>query len=552
MPRSCTAVGSAVVVTAALLGWAAARPSSSDGGQALPAAFSANPIKHVVVIELENHSFDNYFGSFPGVNGIPPGICVPMPQGGCQPPIPHLPANGSYAHDMPHASTAQIADIDGGRMDGFVTSEDSQCMCSSTLSMGYFDGTDIPIFWRYAEQYTLTDNFFEQVDGNSYGSHLSMVSEWAASCTSPTDPLTCTSSDALAFPKWKSWPAATATLPWTDLTYLMYTHGVSWGYYNADGTQPVCSTGTSCTFTSTINATLPIWNPLPWFTDVAGDGQLSNITNLDAFYAALSSDTLPQVSWVLPNAAQSGHPGTSSNPGSEAWVASLVDAIESSSLWNSTAVFVGWDDFGGEYDHVPPTPVDSIGLGIRVPEIIISPYARHGYVDHQLLSLDSVNRFIEDVFMNSQRLDPVNDGRPDSRPDIRESDPALGSVLADFNFSRAPSPPLLIPLLAMPATAVPGGNVTVTGTHYKAGDAVKLVLNCGAPNCSTGTVLGRTTVQPDGSFSTIVTIPTGTPAGPTWLSGMGSAKLTYFGVTQTNVTAPSGVVQPLATEQPSD
>jgi phospholipase C len=523
-----------------------------EPGQTVLAVSRANPIKHVIVIELENHSFDNYFGSFPGANGIPALTCVPLPQGGCQTPILHFPANGSYSHDLPHSNMAQVADIDGGLMDGFVASEDRSCSCTTDLSMGYFDGSDIPTFWRYAKRYTLTDNFFEQVENHSYGSHLAMVSEWSATCTSPTDPMSCTSSAALPFPKWKSWPESSATLPWTDLTYLLYTRGVTWGYYNADGTRPVCSTGTSCTWTGATSATLPIWNPLPWFTDVAQDGQLSNITDLDAFYSALSSDALPQVSWVLPNATQSGHPATSSNPGSEAWVASLLDAIESSAEWNSTAVFLGWDDFGGEYDHVPPTELDAIGLGIRAPEIIISPYARHGFVDSQMLSLDSVNKFIEDDFMNGQRLDPASDGRPDSRPDVRENSPQLGNIKADFNFIRSPSPPMFVPLLAMPATAIPGGTATVTGRYYNPGDTVKLVLNCGAPDCTSGIVVGRTLVQADGTFSATINIPSGTPPGQTWLSGMGTDRLTYFGVAQTNITTANGTVLPLPIYAPGD
>jgi hypothetical protein len=114
--------------------------------------------------------------------------------------------------------------------------------------------------------------------------------------------------------------------------------------------------------------------------------------------------------------------------------------------WSSTAIFLSWDDWGGFYDHLAPPTVNGQGLGLRVPGLVISPYARRGFIDHQVLSTDSYLRFIEDDFLGGQRIDPATDGRPDSRPFIAEDAPDLGDLSRDFNFGLAPRPPVLLPL----------------------------------------------------------------------------------------------------------
>jgi phospholipase C len=105
---------------------------------------------------------------------------------------------------------------------------------------------------------------------------------------------------------------------------------------------------------------------------------------------------------------------------------------------------LSWDDWGGFYDHVAPPVVDSAGYGLRVPGIVVSPYAKHGFIDHQVLSQDAYVKFIEDVFLGGARLDPKTDGRPDSRPDVRENNPMLGNLLSDFDFDQQPRVPLVL------------------------------------------------------------------------------------------------------------
>ena len=173
-------------------------------------------------------------------------------------------------------------------------------------------------------------------------------------------------------------------------------------------------------------------------------GQLGNVRPIHDFYAAARTGTLPAVSWVTPTQAVSEHPPASVSAG-QAYVTGLVNTIMRSPDWDSTAIFLSWDDWGGFYDHVAPPSVDENGYGLRVPGLVISPYAKRGYIDHQTLSFDAYAKFIEDDFLGGQRLDPSTDGRPDPRPDVRETIPMLGNIATAFNFHQQPRPPVILP-----------------------------------------------------------------------------------------------------------
>ena len=194
------------------------------------------------------------------------------------------------------------------------------------------------------------------------------------------------------------------------------------------------------------NAWTPgIWNPLPWFDTVQVAEQVSNVQPLGHFFDDLRSDSVPAVSWIVPGVQNSEHPPSKVTNG-QTYVTGLINSIMRSSAWSSTAIFLCWDDWGGFYDHVAPPSVDNQGYGIRVPAMVISPYAKPGYIDHQVLSQDAYLKFIEDVFLNGQRLDPANDGRPDPRPIVREDVSILGDLAHDFDFTQKPQPPLYLPL----------------------------------------------------------------------------------------------------------
>lgn len=483
-----------------------------------PSLNGLSKIQHIINIMQENRSFDSYFGTFPGADGLPRQngqftVCVPDPKhGGCQQPYHDAnQVNGGGRHEQADA----ITDIDGGKMDGFIKDAEEgvnrgcandpnnpSCITSGpTDVMGYHDAREIPNYWTYAEDFVLDDHMFEPVDSWSLPSHLYSVSGWSASCSSSTDPMSCKSDPAQiangvpqSFLDCLAQHGITGTVvgpndqavvqqcyakltpaeqhqlqqaetaingrssyPWTDLTYLLHKNNISWGYYVQKGTQPDCDnnpnqTTAGCKPQSQGSTTPSIWNPLPNFEDVKQAGQEGNIQDLSKFYAAAKAGTLPAVSWIVPSQDDSEHAPATPAAG-QAYVTSLINAIMQSPEWQSTAIILTWDDWGGFYDHVAPPTVDGNGYGLRVPSIVISPYARKGYIDHQTLSFDAINKFIEDVFLQGARLDPQTDGRPDSRPDVRENAKILGDMRADFDFSQSPRQPVLLPTHPAPGPA---------------------------------------------------------------------------------------------------
>ena len=461
------------VLTALLIVGLAAWLCPSSGTPAAQAADTSgiHKIQHIVVIMQENRSFDSYFGTYPGADGIPmmngvPAVCVPDPATSqCVKPFhdPHDRNRGG-----PHGEAAAIADIDSGKMDGFIQQaiEGQRRVCRGALSprcgaaggppdvMGYHDEREIPNYWAYARTFVLQDRMFEPNASWSLPAHLFMVSGWSAHCTT-SDPMSC--ANALQNPGGfgGGGRAAHAQKPpiyaWTDLTYLLHQAHVSWAYYVAEGTQPDCEDDQmmTCAPKPQRVGTPEIWNPLPWFVTVRADGEVSNIQTISHFYEAARSGTLPAVAWVVPNGLLSEHPPALVSAG-EAYVTGLINAIMQGPEWASTAIFLTWDDWGGFYDHVVPPRVDENGFGLRVPGLVISPYARRGYIDHQILSFDAYLKFIEDDFLGGQRLDPATDGRPDPRPDVRENASQLGNLVADFDFDQSPRPPLILPARSGP------------------------------------------------------------------------------------------------------
>ena len=423
---------------------------STAAATSAAAATGIHKIQHVIVIFQENRSFDSYFGTFPGADGIPmangvPAVCVPDPaHGTCVRPYPdHADRNGGGPHNDVNSS----ADVDAGKMDGFIAQAERArkgcvdptnpaCAALPTPDvMGYHTASDIPNYWTYARDFVLQDHLFEAVHSWSFPSHLYLVSAWSASCANTSDPMSCTS--AVDPPDRTS--ANPTPFAWTDLTYLLAQHHVSWSWYLDHGAAPQGA------YQGRRGGGVPkIWNVLPGFSDVHADGGTANIRDLAAYYAAAKAGTLPAVSWILPDPADSEHPPALVSTG-QAYVTRLIDAAMTSPDWSSTAIFLTWDDWGGFYDHVTPPTVDALGYGIRVPGLVISPYAKAGYVDHQTLSFDAYLRFIEDDFLGGQRLDPRTDGRPDPRPDVRENAPQLGNLVNDFDFAQAPRPPVLLP-----------------------------------------------------------------------------------------------------------
>jgi phospholipase C len=460
MRKSLLAAGLSAAAIAAVVSFSA---SSTDAGtQRKPAKAppGIHKIKHVIVIMQENRSFDHYFGTYPGADGFPRtasgefAVCVPDPvKRECQRPYhdtSDLNAGG------PHGEANAIADVNGGDMDGFIAQAEgargkgcrknpNDPICSQRSVnpdvMGYHDGRDIPNYWAYARNFVLQDHMFEPNASWSLPAHLFMVSEWSARCSRRGDPMSCVNSlENPVSPKGLPAP----DYAWTDLTYLLHRNRVSWRYYVFSGTEPDCENdGMICESVKQGAATPGIWNPLPYFDTVQQDGQLGNVTTLSSYFQAAKSGTLPAVSWINPTGSVSEHPPGLVTAG-QSYVTRLVNVAMHGPEWKSTAIFVSWDDWGGFYDHVTPKSVDQNGYGLRVPGLVISPYAREGFVDHQTLSFDAYAKFIEDDFLRGQRLDPLTDGRPDPRPDVRENEPSLGTLVRDFNFEQKPRAALIL------------------------------------------------------------------------------------------------------------
>ncbi len=476
-------------------------PTASTARKCGAAKHHARPrgihkITHVVIIMQENHSFDSYFGTYPGADGIPgmaghPGNvpCVPDPNAhGCQKPY-YDPSETTAGG--PHLNEDAVADVNGGKMDGFIKSveqsksfDTDKASCLTNLRppgcvdvMGYHDQRTIPNYWAYARNYVLQDHMFEPTISWSLPSHIYMVSGWMAECSNPLAPATCHQT-SLNFPdadgalgqiNGEAGAGPSILVPtdadnsqnstqtpdygWTDITYLLYRHHISWRYYVDQGTEPDCADGQmTCTPQPQAVQTPEIWNPLPDFVTVHQDHQVGNVVDGKQLFSDVFANRLPAVSWVIPSGDDSEHPPGTIAAGQD-HVTQVVDAIMRSPAWNSTAIFLAWDDWGGFYDNVKPPKVDGAGYGLRVPGIVISPYARRGYVDHHIYSFDAYLKFIEDDFLGGRRLNPRTDGRPDPRPDVRESAKILGNLENDFNFNQKPRKPLLLPTL--PASAFP-------------------------------------------------------------------------------------------------
>jgi phospholipase C len=511
----------ATLLTAAALAMSVAFPGSRSAAEQLAAA-TAMPIRHVIMIVQENRSFDHYFGTFPGADGIPAGVCVPFdpakPSLGCVAPF-HDPHDSNAGG--PHGNIAALGDLDHGitqaKMDGFLNQEISAwnrqgCnanpgspLCANLVDgearhdvMSFHTADEIPNYWAYARHFVLQDRLFEGVRGWSLASHLDVVSEWSAVCSSQTNAATCVTTPNPAA------PTKATQYPWASLFQLFDVNGVSWKYYVATGTEPDCSDDEmTCGPQETLGTFTPsAWNPAPLFAWVRAQGPAylsQHVVGIDRFLIDAANDTLPQVAWLMPNDLVSEHPSHGITAGME-YVTAQINAVMQSRAWDSTAIFLTWDDFGGFYDHVAPPNVDTNplrntpiqGFGLRVPGILISPFARAGTVDHQLLSFDSYATFVENIFLNGARLDPAALGNPDRRPTIRDAlksasfvdghrEP-IGDLVKEFDFAQAPLPPLLLP------------------THIPSGITVSCGRNVGA-NCTQNTV-------------TVTWNPVGNPASP--------------------------------------
>jgi phospholipase C len=469
-PRVLVLAGCALIAAACVAETDPSSPSSPQGAAGTPFAAPTpvpeglETLDHLIFIVQENRSFDHYFGTFPGADGIEfradgtAKACLPDPVlDRCSRPY-H--ARGPNQEGGPHNHPAALTDIAGGAMNGFIRSavERHPNFCAAVRTeprcrpyvgpdlqpdvVSFHRRAEIPNYWAYARHYQLQDRMFAPTDSWTLPAHLFLVSAWSAFCPDPSAPMSCRSDLDLTAQGRQHRYGRDPVYAWTDITYLLHAADVSWAYYVAHGTCsfPPCDDTTRGPYGTTNSGK----NTLPGFVTVNENGQQANVRWHDDYLEAASDGTLPSVSWIVPGNLASEHPRSNSSiDDGQAYVTKLVNAAMRGPDWERTAIFLTWDDWGGFYDHVEPPNVDENGYGLRVPGIVISPWVRQG-IDHQTLSFDAYLKLIEDRFLGGQRLDPATDGRPDPRPTVREDVDILGDLADAFDFTQEPLPPLIL------------------------------------------------------------------------------------------------------------
>jgi phospholipase C len=395
-----TALATALLMAgSAWLGAAWAGSSGTVGGGSGPIRSlsapdpSGFPIQHVVVLVQENHAFDNFFGTYcpvvgsycpTAVNGIPNGTCVPYDpsnlSAGCARPYPFT----TYAplkRDMTHNWVTSHESYDNGKMDGFYAAEKD-----GIVPFGYFNGSLIPYYWDLAEEYGLGEDFFSGSLSYSLSNHWDLVSSTAPYAAEHYGQ---TSANYKPLSKVQKEYLDEANLTET-VTDLLANSSVSWKYYD----NPLAVNYTTALDNHGSSGPFGFWTPLSSRARSYSNGTIGNFAGRAAFFSDAANGTLPNISWVIPTMKESDHPPQSVAVGQK-WVSSVINAVERSPEWNSTAIFLTWDEYGGFYDHVAPPQFGPYGLGFRVPLLVVSPYTPEGYVGNQTESFYSIVHFLE-------------------------------------------------------------------------------------------------------------------------------------------------------------
>jgi len=394
-----------------------ATPGPSPSTAASPPAIPAGKIEHVVIIFQENRSTDDLFSGFPGADTVRSGPAA----GGRTIALQPIPFEAPG--DLDHSHTGFEKDDDNGRMDGFLRAKYIRFEGVTDPPYAHVPDDETKPLWTLAKRYTLADRMFQTNQGPSFPAHLYIIGGTSApdpksdllasenpgdkeqskpdgGCDSPADMLVklidpSGSEDHRLYPCFEN----------PTVMDLLDKKGLSWKYYEPhhgglwDGPDAIRHLRDQ---------------PNDW---------ANVVTPETTIFKDIAAGGLPDVSWVIPNGRNSDHPGSLSDTG-PSWVASIVNAIGSSPYWRSTAIFITWDDWGGWYDHVAPPTYNSYELGFRVPLIVVSPYAKRGYVSHRQHEFGSIIRFIEE----DSGLGSLG------RTDVRSDD------LSDcFDFGQAPT-----------------------------------------------------------------------------------------------------------------
>ncbi len=366
-----------------------------------PSALSSSPIQHIVVIMQENRSFDNLFNGFPGADtvqvGMHNGVVVPL--------TPTPLGNGP---DLDHSHPGWWQQWDGGALDNFGSNQ-------NLLAYSYVLPSEVAPYWILARNFTLGDRMFQSNTGPSFVAHQYLIAgQSGGAVENPTGGIWgCGAAPdarvALIGPNGTDLPGAFPCFDYQTMGDLLDAKDISWRYY-APSPQ-----SDSNFVISAYQAIRHIFFGPDWNNNIVSP-ETKVLTDIAA-------GQLAQMTWIVPAANNSDHPGSPAQ--GPDWVASIVNAIGKSQFWNSTAIFITWDDWGGWYDHVPPPQLDNMGLGFRVPVIVVSPYAKRGYVSHVTHESAGFLRFTEEVF----RL-----------PSLGTRDSVADDFSDCFDFTLAPAP----------------------------------------------------------------------------------------------------------------
>jgi phospholipase C len=417
---------------------AACATLASPAGARATGATPTTPIRHVIVLMLESHSFDNLFGTYPAADGFDPRACepvdIPRRRGRCVRPYPLGTQPVSYVAAGPAIFRAQYR---RGRMNGFVTAF-RQVGLTGRQAMGYYDARALPSSWSLASDYVLFDRFFSSAAGGTVWNHMYWVTGTPGNPAADRIP-------ASGFGK----------LP--TIFDRLAARGISWRFYVQDYDPNVTfhTHGLGARRTQLLRVPILDYGRFVDHHRLVDDPAVANnVVDLSRYYVDLQRGTLPAVSYIAPAGPSEQPPGRVE--AGERLIRSLVSAVVRSSAWQNTAFLWTYDDWGGFYDHVRPPRVDRYGYGFRVPAVLVSAYARRGFVDHRTLDFTSILRFIEDNW----RLQP-----------LASRDAHARSIASAFDFARPARAPQLGVVLGKRLTGSPerAGVYAVYGAALLAG-----------------------------------------------------------------------------------
>ena len=383
----------------------------ASGQQGPRPAADLSSIKHFIFIVKENRSFDNLFGAFePPPYGASTGVISTGQV------IPLGRAPDITPRDIDHGWASTVVAMDNGRMDKFDLIMPGNATFACTLNQDYLCYTqytqqDIPNYWTYARNFVLADQTFSPTHAPSFPAHMytiaaqsggavTNISKGGSGCHTPTATVNIIDDQgyvSTVFP----------CFTFQTLANVLEANNISWKSY-ADGET--------------------VWNPMAAIDSIRNTSLWQKVVPSAQLAIDAANGTLPSVSWVVTSDAYMEHPPRSMCNG-ENWSVQNLNALMQGPDWNSTAVFLTWDDMGGFYDHVPPPELDQYGLGPRVPLLIISPYARSGYISHTQYELSSFLKLVEERF----GLAPLT---------MRDAN--ANDMLDSFDFTQQPLSPLIL------------------------------------------------------------------------------------------------------------